>query len=975
MAEMVVESARNVPVVAEVDVVVVGGSCAAVAAAIAAAGAGARGARVFLVVGEAYLGADLCAPFRFWPETMEMAGVKLAEALFAQVPPTPLQIKGTLAKAALEAGVTPLLESFVTEVLRDENGALAGVVIGNRSGRQAIVAKVIIDATPRASVARIAGATFAAYPAGPQRFVRRVMGGEAPAGAKVMPTRTVGAIAWEGKTHQVYEYALELPMADGSVRSFAAADQMARDLTWREGQAFGAEVLWQVPPDAMEGEQRSTGVEVEIGALRPRGMGRLLVLGGCADVSREVAEKVMAPVASMRLGEWVGLAAAEEAKGIALSGSVAVGSREEGRAAVGLDTREMLGGFPGQAAPGRFAEAGERALPVLGTYDVVVVGGGTAGASAAIGAARQGAKVLVIEYLPLVGGTGTVGMIARNWYGNVCGFTAEVDDAVADPPAGKEVWQQMHGWNIQRKAEWLRKQMRAAGVEIWLGCMTCGAVMEGSTVRGAIALTPAGRGAVLGKVVIDATGNADLAAAAGVPCRFMGDGNFAVQGAGLSARAPGQAYNNSDWTFVNDSDAIDRTRAHLVATGKFKASFDMSPLIASRERRSIVGEYTLTAVDVTRGRKFVDVMAEPLSNFDSHGYTIDPLCRLAFPTVSELVPAAVPLRCMLPPGIDGMLVIGIGISAHRDALPIVRMQPDVQNAGYAAGVAAAMAARAGVAVRKVDIKAVQKHLVEKGCIKAESIPQADTPKARAQEVRQAVAVLAAAQVLDGFEVMKAFAVILDAEREVSVPILREAHAAATRAEVKVALAEALAVLGDGSGRETLLAALAGAREWDKGWEFQGMGNHGAGYSRLDSIMLCLANLREQRATPLIAQKLPALGTPREFSHYRCAAMALEQLADPRAAAALAELLRQPGMSGHATPGVAVALANPPAPEAQWRDQNERHHRERTLRELLLAKALYACGDCEGMGRRILEAYAEDVHGVYRVHAREALRKG
>ena len=44
-------------------------------------------------------------------------------------------------------------------------------------------------------------------------------------------------------------------------------------------------------------------------------------------------------------------------------------------------------------------------------------------------------------------------------------------------------------------------------------------------------------------------------------------------------------------------------------------------------------------------------------------------------------------------GLDGILVSGIGISAQRDAQPLVRMQPDVQNQGYAAGVAAAMAAK------------------------------------------------------------------------------------------------------------------------------------------------------------------------------------------------------------------------------------------------------------------------------------------
>ena len=74
----------------------------------------------------------------------------------------------------------------------------------------------------------------------------------------------------------------------------------------------------------------------------------------------------------------------------------------------------------------------------------------------------------------------------------------------------------------------------------------------------------------------------------------------------------------------------------------------------------------------------------------------------------------VPYRCLLPKGLDGILVTGLGTSAHRDAMPVIRMQADIQNQGYAAGVAAAMAAEGGRKLRDIDIKALQKHLVEKG---------------------------------------------------------------------------------------------------------------------------------------------------------------------------------------------------------------------------------------------------------------------
>ena len=61
-------------------------------------------------------------------------------------------------------------------------------------------------------------------------------------------------------------------------------------------------------------------------------------------------------------------------------------------------------------------------------------------------------------------------------------------------------------------------------------------------------------------------------------------------------------------------------------------------------------------------------------------------------------------RC-LPRGLDGILVTGLGVSAHRDAMPVIRMQADVQNQGYACGHAAAMVAKSTATIRNVDLKA------------------------------------------------------------------------------------------------------------------------------------------------------------------------------------------------------------------------------------------------------------------------------
>jgi len=178
-APMVEETARAIPLGQTVDVVVVGGSTGAVAAAVAAKNAGAS---VFLAAPRPYLGEDLCGPLLTWLEAGETPVSALATQLFSTSPARPMYLKRVLDTALENAGVPFITGSAVTEVLRDSGGGLAGVVLANRSGRQAIQAKVIVDATDCAWVARMVGASFAAWPAGSQEFTRVVIGGAARSG-------------------------------------------------------------------------------------------------------------------------------------------------------------------------------------------------------------------------------------------------------------------------------------------------------------------------------------------------------------------------------------------------------------------------------------------------------------------------------------------------------------------------------------------------------------------------------------------------------------------------------------------------------------------------------------------------------------------------------------------------------------------------------------------------------------------------
>ena len=192
-------------------------------------------------------------------------------------------------------------------------------------------------------------------------------------------------------------------------------------------------------------------------------------------------------------------------------------------------------------------------VPIVGEYDVVVVGGGTGGAPAGIAAGRAGARTLVIEYLHGLGGVGTLGYIASYYHGNRVGFSTEIDKGVAAfGDKGRQ-----GTWNPEHKSEWLRQELRKAKVDLWYGVLGQGTVIENKRVTGVVVLTPAGRGVILAKMVIDSTGNADIAAAGGAVCRYTDESDVAVQGTGLPPRELGQKYTNTDYTFVDDTDVFD----------------------------------------------------------------------------------------------------------------------------------------------------------------------------------------------------------------------------------------------------------------------------------------------------------------------------------------------------------------------------------------------------------------------------------
>jgi hypothetical protein len=123
------QSAREIPVAYDVDVVVVGGSSGAVAAAVEAAQAGAT---VFLAAPRPYLGDDICGRLQFWLAPGEQAVYPLAKEIFADGPYRPLYVKRVLDQALLDAGVSFLFGCLVTDVLTDSSGVVSGIGPGGK---------------------------------------------------------------------------------------------------------------------------------------------------------------------------------------------------------------------------------------------------------------------------------------------------------------------------------------------------------------------------------------------------------------------------------------------------------------------------------------------------------------------------------------------------------------------------------------------------------------------------------------------------------------------------------------------------------------------------------------------------------------------------------------------------------------------------------------------------------------------------
>lgn len=439
-----------------------------------------------------------------------------------------------------------------------------------------------------------------------------------------------------------------------------------------------------------------------------------------------------------------------------------------------------------------------RDVPVVAQSDVVVVGGGAAGVGAAVSAARNGASVTVLERYPHLGGMASGGMVlvlddmTNGQEITVTGIMSEyvermerIGCAVYPPEedrrTSEEMWRKWSRWGVHDFHQpghpqpiiyavafdpdgWKRVSddlMLENKINLRLHSWFSEAIVEDGRIKGVICETKKGRQAILGDVVIDASGDLDVAAKAGAD--FL-DGRYIVTTVFRLADVDTDKAEAFQYDEPEAYKALDRQARRLIG-GSWEMWWLKTPRpgIVWCNCPHMTGYDGISVEDLTaaefegreRIRKMHAFVAENMPGFEK-SYVLDTseqigvrqtrllrgdyvvtkddvVSRRHFPdTVCRGRDYYTPYRALLPRGVDQLLVAGRHYSAEPDAQKMSREIPPCMAQGEATGVAAALALNAGTTVRTVDPAAIQKQMRKQGADPGD-VPSANADVAEAAE--------------------------------------------------------------------------------------------------------------------------------------------------------------------------------------------------------------------------------------------------
>lgn len=409
-------------------------------------------------------------------------------------------------------------------------------------------------------------------------------------------------------------------------------------------------------------------------------------------------------------------------------------------------------------------------------YDVVVAGGGLAGAFAAISAAREGMKVILIEKNGCLGGMATSGLVFP-----FMTFRERGSGALAN--AGLFAKMQKRLFELggsdsdasgAYKEEYMKilldRMVKEAGVKVLFHSLLSEVERDGRTIKSITISTPQGNIKITAPVFIDATGDADLTAFAGLDFKLgrESDGlcqpmtlNFRLTNVdwskydGKAANALYKEYrekgliknpredilvfrypiynimhlNTTRIVGKNPTSVEDLTDAEMTAREQMYEMYlflkknipgcencdmvESASEIGIRESRRITGLYTLTKEDIIEVHKHDDRIARGTYEIDIHnpagtGTYHCPVPENDFYTI--------PYRALIPVGADNLIVAGRPISSTHEAHSAFRIMPITSCIGEAAGIAASLVRKHDCASKDIPVKTMQDILTDNGAL-------------------------------------------------------------------------------------------------------------------------------------------------------------------------------------------------------------------------------------------------------------------